>query len=65
MRAHEDAHALARAKEIMADEKRLKAATEAAEKIAKNLAEEAERMKGSKDLLDKMYPKMDTDKDGK
>ncbi|MGA2937294.1 MAG: hypothetical protein ABSF52_09380 [Syntrophobacteraceae bacterium] len=63
--AHDDAHTLARAKEVMADEKRLKAATEAAEKIAKNLAEEAERMKGSKDLLDKMYPKMDTDKDGK
>ncbi len=64
--AHHDAHTLAEAQEIMKDEKRLKAATAAAEKIAKELHETAERMKGTGDLAGKMYPKMkDTDKDGK
>jgi hypothetical protein len=62
--AHDDAHTLARAKEIMADEKRLKAAAEAAQKIADEVTKEAERMgaiaKG--ELHDKMYPKMEEKK---
>jgi len=59
--AHHDAHTLAEAQEILKDEKRLKAAAAAAEKIAKEVTEQAERMgvvaKG--DLAGKMYPKVD------
>jgi len=65
--ARDDAHTLGRAKEIMADEKRLTAASKAAKDIADELAEETEHMKGvaSGNLIDKMYPTMpDTDKDG-
>ncbi|MGA2228539.1 MAG: hypothetical protein ABSH41_29240 [Syntrophobacteraceae bacterium] len=63
--AHDDAHTLSRAQEIMADEKRLKAAAGAAKKIADDLAEQVKNMSGvaSGSLLDKMYPKMQTKKE--
>lgn len=57
--AHDDAHTLARAKEIMADEKRLATAVKAAEKIAEDVKKEAERMGNVTELHDKMYPKME------
>ncbi|MGO9375653.1 MAG: hypothetical protein ACLQBD_26685 [Syntrophobacteraceae bacterium] len=66
--AESDAHTLARAKEIMADEKRLKAAIAAAKRLADELEKEHKHIKevGGGDLTAKMYPKMkDTDKDGK
>jgi hypothetical protein len=61
--ARSDAHTLAHAKEIMADEKRLKAAIAAATKMADELEEEHRHIKevSSGDLTDKMYPSM---KDG-
>jgi hypothetical protein len=69
--ARSDAHTLAHAKEIMADEKRLKAAISAAKKMADELEAEHRHIKevSSGDLTDKMYPSMkdgkkDTDKDG-
>ena len=62
--AHGDAHTLAEAKLIMGDQKRLKAATEAAKKIADELAEKVKGMTGvaSGDLAGKMYPKMEEKK---
>jgi hypothetical protein len=59
--ARDDAHTLARAKEISSDEKRLAAAVKAAKDIADELAEEAKHITGvaSGDLLEKMYPKME------
>ena len=61
--ARDDAHTLARAKEISADEKRLAAAVKAAKDIADELAEEAKHITGvaSGGLLEKMYPKMEKD----
>lgn len=58
--ARDDAHTLGRAKEIMADEKRLAAAVKAAKDIADELAKETEHMGGvaKGDLAGKMYPKM-------
>ncbi|MFZ0931234.1 MAG: hypothetical protein WAN11_21690 [Syntrophobacteraceae bacterium] len=60
-----DAHTLARAKEIMADEKRLKAAISAAKRLADELEEEHKHIKevGGGDLSTKMYPKMEKKKD--
>jgi acyl-CoA thioesterase len=56
--AHDDAHALRRAKEIAADPKRLEAATKMAEKLAKELEEEQKQMADVSELHDAMYPSM-------
>jgi hypothetical protein len=63
--AHGDAHTLSEAKIIMADEKRLKAAIDAAKKIVDELEEKAKGMGGvaSGDLAGKMYPKMEEKKE--
>ncbi len=58
--ARGDAQCLAKAKEIAADEKRLKAAIAAAKKMADELEEEHRHIKevGAGNLADKMYPTM-------
>ncbi|MGO9020044.1 MAG: hypothetical protein ACLQVJ_17040 [Syntrophobacteraceae bacterium] len=63
--AEGDAHTLARAKEIMADEKRLKAAIAAAKRLADELEEEHKHIKevGGGELAGRMYPKMEEKKE--
>ena len=63
--ARGDAHTLREATEIHGDPERLKKAQKALEQIEKEAQEALAAIQRAKDLPGKMYPSMDTDKDGK